>query len=86
MALNKLLAEKLFKKTRDLELEAASQQRIWRFRKAAWTVDEMETSVADIYLSQGEIGLAELPLIGKNMALQIANWLKAHEVNPTHKE
>ncbi len=34
--LNKLLAEKLFIKMRDLELEAANPQRIWAFREAAW--------------------------------------------------
>jgi len=86
LAMNKLLAEKLFVKVRDLELEAANQQRIWRFRKAAWTVDELETSIADIYLSKGESGLGTLPSIGKNMASQIASWLTSHKVNLTHKE
>ncbi|MGD2142950.1 MAG: radical SAM protein [Anaerolineae bacterium] len=73
---NKRIAERLFLKTYDLELEQAPDYRIWAYRKAAWTVDEWEESVAAIYEAQGEAGLRELPNIGKSLGGQIARWLE----------
>ncbi|MGH7452817.1 MAG: hypothetical protein ACRENG_15825, partial [bacterium] len=40
LAINKQIAEKLFLKTYDLELEQAPTYRIWAYRKAAWTIDD----------------------------------------------
>jgi DNA polymerase/3'-5' exonuclease PolX len=37
---SKRVAEQLFLRTYDLELEQAKDYRIWAYRKAAWTVDE----------------------------------------------
>ena len=75
LAVNKRVAERLFLKTYDLELEQAQDYRIWAYRKAAWTVDEWPESVAEIYEARGEAGLRELPGIGKSLAGQIAGWL-----------
>jgi hypothetical protein len=75
LAVNKRIAERLFLKTYDLELEEAKDYRIWAYRKAAWTVDEWPESIAEIYNARGEAGLRELPGIGKSMAGQIAEWL-----------
>ena len=75
LAVNKRIAERLFLKTYDLELEMAKDYHIWAYRKAAWTVDEMPESVAKIYRERGETGLRELPGIGKSIAGQIARWL-----------
>ena len=36
-----------------LELEQASDQRIWAYRKAAWTIDEWPDNVADLYAQRG---------------------------------
>ncbi len=76
LAVNKRIAERLFLKTYDLELEQARGYRIWAYRKAAWTVDEWPESVADIYHDRGEAGLRELPGIGESLAGQIAGWLE----------
>jgi DNA repair photolyase len=76
LAVNKRIAERLFLKTYDLELEQAQDYRIWAYRKAAWTVDEWPESVADIYETQGETRLRELPGIGKSVAGVIAGWLQ----------
>jgi len=76
LATNKRIAEKLFLKTYDLELEQADDYRIWAYRKAAWTVDEWPESILDVYHAQGESGLRELPGLGKSMAAEIAGWLK----------
>ena len=75
LAVNKRIAERLFLKTYDLELEMAKDYHIWAYRKAAWTVDELPDSVDKIYRERGETGLRELPGIGKSIAGQIARWL-----------
>ncbi len=80
LAVNKRVAERLFLRTYDLELEQARDYRIWAYRKAAWTVDECSESVAEIYEKRGEAGLRELPHIGKSIAGRIANWLKEENV------
>ena len=78
-AVNKQIAERLFLKTYDLELEEAKDYRIWAYRKAAWTVDELPGSIADIYQEKGEAGLRALPGIGKSLAAEIAQWLQEME-------
>ena len=75
LGINKRIAERLFVKTYDLELEQAPDYRIWAYRKAAWTVDECPESVADIYAAQGVAGLRALPSIGKSLGARIARWL-----------
>jgi DNA repair photolyase len=81
LAVNKRIAERLFLKTYDLELEEAQGYRIWAHRKAAWTVDEWPKSVAEIYQDRGEAGLRELPGIGKSLAQEIGAWLRDRERN-----
>jgi hypothetical protein len=76
LATNKRIAEQLFLKTYDLELEQANDYRIWAYRKAAWTVDEWSESVSDVYAARGEAGLQELPGIGESIAGEIAGWLR----------
>jgi DNA repair photolyase len=77
LAVNKRIAERLFLKTYDLELEQAKEYRLWAYRKAAWTVDELGKPIGDIYAIKGEAGLQALPGIGKSIAAQIAKWLAA---------
>jgi DNA repair photolyase len=76
LAVNKRVAERLFLKTYDLELEEAKEYRLWAYRKAAWTVDEWPESIAVVYQARGEAGLRELPGVGKSLAGQIAGWLR----------
>ncbi len=75
LAVNKRVAERLFLKTYDLELEQSAVQRIWAYRKAAWTVDEWPESVAELYRDQGRAGLRQLPGIGTSLAGLMAGWL-----------
>ena len=77
LAVNQRLAEQLFLKTYDLELEQADETRIWAYRKAAWTVDEWESSLDDLFRSRGEKGLRSLPGIGSTIASDLAGWLRA---------
>ncbi len=85
LAVNKRIAERLFLKTYDLELEEAKSYRIWAYRKAAWTVDEHPESIGDLYRDRGEAELRELPGIGRSLAAVIARWLgesDAHDSTP----
>jgi DNA repair photolyase len=75
LAVNKRIAERLFLKTYDLELEQAASYRVWAYRKAAWTVDELPESILGIWQEHGESGLSSLPSVGKGLARQIAGWL-----------
>jgi DNA repair photolyase len=75
LGLNKRIAEKLFLKTYDLELEGASSYRIWAYRKAAWNVDEYPESISRLYQAQGINGLLTIPEVGRNIASEIANLL-----------
>jgi DNA repair photolyase len=75
-AINKRIAERLFLRTYDLELEMGNQYHIWAYRKAAWVVDECKESIAEIFQSDGESGLQKLPGIGKSISTQIGRWLK----------
>jgi len=76
LAANKRIAEHLFLKTYDLELEQSDEHRIWAYRKAAWTVDEWPGSVAELYRTRGEAGLQELPGIGRGIAAEVARLLR----------
>ena len=82
LAVNRQIAERLFLRTYDLELEQAKDYRIWAYRKAAWTVDEWPESVAEIYAAEGESGLRKLPHIGKRIAERIARWLEKSRETP----
>jgi DNA repair photolyase len=75
LAVNKRISE-LFLKTYDLELEQADAFRVWAYRKAAWTVDELQESIAVVFGARGESGLRELPGIGKDLAQEISAWLR----------
>jgi DNA repair photolyase len=81
LAINKRIAERLFLKTYDLELEQAQAYRQWAYRKAAWAVDEWPESIADLFDAHGEAGLRELPGIGKSLARQIGEWLHETRVD-----
>lgn len=76
LAVNKLITEQLFLKTYDLELAQAPEQRIWAYRKAAWVIDELPQSIGELFETRGEVGLQELPGIGKSIAQEIAGALK----------
>jgi DNA repair photolyase len=86
LAVNKQIAERLFLKIHELELEEAPQQRIWRYRNAAWAVDECPQSIAVIHASMGESGLRALPGIDAGIAGEIAKWLTPPPAPPQNGE
>lgn len=75
LAVNKRIAERLFLRTHELELELAQTSRIWAYRRAAWTVDEHTESIDSLHRKGGEAALRQLSGIGPRIAAQIARWL-----------
>lgn len=86
LAVNKRIAEYLFLKMYDLELAMAKQYRIWAYRKAAWAVDELPYSIAQLYHDGGESGLRKLPGIGQSIAGEIIWWLQKNTVMNKREE
>lgn len=75
LAVNRRIAERLFLKSHDLELELAQSRRIWAYRKAAWAVDEWPENISDHYRRYGRSGLRQIPGVGESSADHIAAWL-----------
>ncbi len=76
LGVNRWVAERLFRRVYDLELEEANERRIWAYRRAAWTADELAISIGELYNSQGIEGLITLPGIGQRLARLIADYLE----------
>ena len=74
LAVNRWIAEQLFLKCWELDLELASPARVWAYRKAAWTVDALPRSVADIH-RRIRTGLQQLPDVDDAVARDIERWL-----------
>jgi hypothetical protein len=72
---NKRLAERLFLKCYDLEIEEATSHLVWAYRKAAWAVDEMEVSLPALWRSQGPAALTTIGVTSTGPAREIAGWL-----------
>jgi DNA repair photolyase len=66
---NQLVAEKLFLRAYELELEEADPRRVWAWRKAAWTVDEWPVPLAEV------ADLRALPGVGERIAAQLIQWM-----------
>ncbi len=72
---NKRVAERLFLRAYEMELQGEAEHRVWAYRKAAWTVDEMDESLPEVYERRGREGLMALPHIGSSIAKVIASLL-----------
>ncbi len=72
---NRRLAERLFSRAYDLELEQAGHFRIGACIRAAQTVDDLPESAAGLYARGGLPAFEKLPAIGPATARLIAAWL-----------
>ena len=86
LSINKRIAEILFLRTYDLELEMAPVHRIWSYRKAAWSVEELKQNIEAFYSEKGMSGLQALPGICKNLAVKIERWMREMEPNRNTSE
>ncbi len=67
-ALNKRVVEALANECYNMELDNASQQRIWAYRKAAWAIEDTPQDLGLIYRSMGRKGLESIENVGPSMA------------------
>lgn len=75
--LNKIIVEQLAAKLYTLELENASANRIWTYRKAAWAVEDLEQDIGLVYHSLGRKGLESIPNIGPELAKEIETLISS---------
>lgn len=76
LALNKRMAEQFYHKTYDLELAEAASFRIWAYRKAAWALDDLQESVAEILKARGEAGVRATVGVGAGLAKEIVGMVE----------
>ena len=81
LAVNRRLAERLFLRAYDLEIERAAAWKVWAYRKAAWTVDEHPESLAELARRDGDAALERLPNVGPRIARELAAHLS--ELGPS---
>ena len=75
LATNNRIAEDIFTKCYLMELESAPSYKVWAYRRAGWTVDELDRDILAIYKKRGLNGLKALPNIGPTIAAFIAERL-----------
>jgi len=70
-ALNKRVVEALANHCYDLDLQEAPASQVWAYRKAAWAIEDLEQDIGLIYAQMGKKGLASMPGVGPEMAVQV---------------
>jgi len=85
LAMNKRLAEEIFKKCYQMDLESAPSYKIWAYRRAGWTIDELDHNILTLYERRGLKGLQALPNIGASLAAFIAERLDTLRSNGTER-
>lgn len=75
LATNKRVAEYIFKRAYYMELESAPSYKIWAYKRAGWTIDELNDDISALYKRRGAKGLQTLPNIGPSLATFIADRL-----------
>ena len=74
-AMNHRMAERLFLRAYELELEEAQAERVWAWRRAAWSVDDARVKVVDLWSSGGAAALREIQSVGPSISAQLATWI-----------
>ena len=66
--LNKWVVEALANDVYSMELEGAPPARIWAYRKAAWSIDDLEQDIGLVRRSLGRKGLQAIEHVGPRLA------------------
>ncbi|MGD0919492.1 MAG: hypothetical protein ABSB22_23880 [Thermodesulfobacteriota bacterium] len=77
--MNRKIAEKFYLKARELPLSGKGGFKEWAYRKAAWSLDNLEENIETIYHTRGLVGVMEIPCIGESLAKQIEFSLKGEK-------
>jgi len=75
LATNKRIAEDIFNRCYEMELECARSYKVWAYRRAGWTVDELDRAIMTLYGRRGVKGLEALPNVGPSLAAFVAERL-----------
>ena len=74
-AANRRVAEGLFAAAHELELAEAGRQHIWACQQAAWSIDELEQDVSQVYRQMGRKGLESIAHVGPRLAELVESLL-----------
>ncbi|MBI5295892.1 MAG: hypothetical protein HY869_10475 [Chloroflexi bacterium] len=77
-ALNKRVVERLAEKLHEMELNNEADHLLWKYRKAAWAVEDMEEEIGLLYRTMGLKGLQAIPDLGPGLGTEIAAWIDAN--------
>ena len=75
LQINKKIAAEFYLKARDLQTTGYGGYKEWAYKKAAWTLDELEESIEKTYREKGFAGILNIKGIGKSLAKQIEELL-----------
>jgi DNA repair photolyase len=82
--LNKWIVEKLAYREHLLELNRAPEQQVWRYRKAAWGIEDLEQDIRLVYRVMGVKGLQSIPDMDPTIAVEIEKLIHGYE-KPTSR-
>lgn len=72
LQLNKKIAGKFYLKAKEYQERGSKYKyREWAYRKAAWAIDDLKESLADIYKHTWLVGIERIPGIGNRLAHEI---------------
>ena len=74
--LNKRVVELLANDVYWMELEGVPPARIWAYRKAAWSIDDLEQDVGLVHRSLGRKGLQAIEHVGPRLAEVVETCLQ----------
>lgn len=80
LKINKEIAGRFHLKARELQLSRGSKYREWALRKAAWSLEGLTISAAELHAREGLKGLMKIKNIGEKMGNEIINELKGMDV------
>lgn len=75
--LNKLVVEALANQLYYMELNGEPDHRVWAYRKAAWSIEDLEQDIGLVYRQMGRKGLGSIQNVGPRLALDVERLIKA---------
>jgi DNA repair photolyase len=74
--LNKRIVEALADQLYHMELQGESQNRVWAYRRAAWSIEDLEPDIGLVYGNMGRKGLEGIQHVGPGLAQVIERLLR----------
>jgi DNA repair photolyase len=74
--LNKRIVEALADQLYHMELQGESQSRVWAYRRAAWSIEDLEPDIGLVYGNMGRKGLEGIQHVGPGLAQVLERLLR----------